>query len=659
MSRQIQETITVDVQGRPERPVYSFRNPFHRRAFVSDTHLQLTVEFSQFGGIEFHMNQIKIARQDPGSLAQYKTFTIRSGTVYLNEGDLIEIYAWVPPGPARSARFSFTFTISDDPVDPGISGAPRSLFETNQELSVPVGGLDQDTLDLLAELGKIRANIGAQKITIDRGELDRLVGAAITAIMQPDPSADSIRDRVGQILALVGNQELANDIPAIIQQLEGLLNAINSNEIEVKTDTLEELIGDLTHKTVADDFGITDVLQIVSAPAPAPAQAPLKAIKEVVDDLLGGFNLQELKRAISTLKTQIPLYEAAAPDQPDLAQQLKLFRMRLERASETIPDPLQTESGALFPKRVYSPGTHTNVINSKGHTHFIASMVPFMAPEAAVQTLSETGARLAFERTVIPPTHPDYLEPEPRIDTDQTPTRTWIFDTGNSTRTKRPVFRFRIGQYGQIGTGDFTNSLRWHFDMKYETSNTHDFSDVIDTVNDHNLLLSYNPRLSVGGGREGQNLIRVATPVDKGGWDLTTIQRFTDIFTYNRPETTARYYRISITMKYGAPYLSARTFDDDMAGTREGISFIDAIDSLHLTGYAALSFEFRDEFGNWFPAITDSETGGAYRQGQTKIFRFSEAVYQFPLPAGGDIFRARLDVWGGTVGLGISMILLS
>ena len=592
---------------------------------------------------------MQTARFDPGSLAQNKSIIINTAGTLLRQGALLEILGWTSNG--RPARAGISLSYSLEPAQGGSPGAPRSLFETNQELSVPVGGLDPDTKNLLDELEKVKAAIGARRIRIDPAVFTARINAAISAINTPDPNLESIRAHVQSVLDLVGDQQIAGDLTGIIAQLAGVLEAINSNDIQIDTANIEDLLDDLRDRTLPDDLGISDTLSIAEgAPIPPAAQAPMDAIKATIEALRDGFTLQELRTAIDVLAKQIPLFEAAAPD-PDLTNHLKLLKMRLEIQSETVPGPNPPDSGALFPAAVYDKGTHTNVIDTKGHTHFIATMSSVMEEKDMVRLISETGDVLELGMD-------DYKK---------TKTRTWVFDSGNSHIRK--VWYGSIGRpSGTQATPEFEIDITWsEHPTIFDHTQAPPGVQIGDPGPPRTMLPEY-PFISHETVRSGQPVPRIFQSYQRD--DKTwAVERTSIIGTRGSNQipiflhaSTARYIRVRITIRVPRFYTSEQQWltDRDAGVGLDRLTFGSVINRAGASGTAYLSFEYKDNFGEWHPAITAAETGASLIQdGPPAIVRFSETQYGFPLPTGPDIFRARLDVIGGSISLRVAMLLLS
>ena len=674
MARQIHRTLTTSEPHPPERPQIEIRAIDNSDVYLSDINVQLSVQYSQSGGLIARVGGVEVSRFDPGSLAQNKSIIINTGGTLLRQGALLEILGWTSGG--TKARAGISVSYSQEPTPGAPPGAPRSLFETNQELSVNVGGLDEGTRDLLNELEKVKAAIGARRITIDAAEINKRITNAINALSLPDPNPDDIDHHLKSIFDLVGDQELANDRAGIARQLEGILEAINQNEITVDTTKLEDLIDDLTDKTVPDDFGISDGIKIADlAPVPAAATAPLLEIKGALTGLLDGFNLQELARAIATLKEAIPKFEAAAPD-PDLITAFKLIRLRLERQAETVPDAKQVDNASLFPRRLYEPGTHTNVLATRGHSHFIASMAIF--PADTDNIIIRSGSKL-----FTPGTIQAEGSPRPTIDAPYSPPPI-IVDTETDQTTKR--IQLSIEAWAKpfvVSLGDRLQLLGGSgicVRLTLETSPTSDF--LTPKYVDHTAFVmeipsgdrtatrnvqgafwaaSFNQIPATGPLRHGSSnpaLPWMERRGDQGippafpGWGIATAmsKEFADF--------KDRYFRIRSEI---AINLAPGENWDDPEHFYIGPGYqIAAITDLNAKqGRGTLSFEFQDAFGDWYPVIPGSELGSIGIGEPPLVVRFSEMKYGFPLPAGQDIFRARLDVQGGRVPLGVGLLLLS
>lgn len=634
----VQKAITSRERRRTDRPQAAIYSDLHSDVYISDILLQLDARFSAYGAIEIKNDGATLFRQDDlGAFRQYQNFRVGTLNTILRESKALEIWVW-NPHTAEPVAISVNLTYSEDEIQPGPLGAPRAIGDLNQELSENVGGLDPPTKALLEELAKIQANIGARRIRVDEAELTARINKAITAIQDPKPNLESIRAHITEIFDLIGGQALANDIEGITAQLEGLLQAINNNEIEIETKNLEDLLDDIKDKTVPDDLGISDGIAIVDqAPIPAAAQPAAEAIKAALVGLRDGFDLQELNRAISTLEDQIPDFEAGAPDDT-LTDQFKLILMRLKRQSETLPDPAKADSSALFPNTLYEPGTHTNVIDTRGYTHFIASMAPHVIDGTGFDVIQ--GADVGD------------------IYGDQTGevSKVRIFDLRDSHTKKilciQPQF-FGLGYSG--GRPNYTGRETVH-SIKIESSPTPDFENPTRIFQKAGKKLIYNMKWERTGGTSIQIARDSARLEPVGFWFSRFGARSYNTITapaVELNEFTDRYVRITHTTEL------VRAGQDPYPSDAQTSLKPLVEDRAETPGVAALSFEFQDNFGRWYPAIPASEIGTLLAGGDPLVVRFSEARYGFPLPASATLFRARLDISGGRIGLGVALLLLS
>ena len=611
----VQRRITSTDRRRPDKPQLRIQSDINADVYISDILIQLDARFSAYGAIEIKNDGVPLFRQDDlGAFAQYKNFRISALNTILRETRALEIWIW-NPHTEDPVSVSVNLTYSDERLEPGPLGSPRSLSEFNQELSVAAGGLEPATRALLDELGKLRANIGARRITIDVPAVEAKIAAAIRAI-ETGETPESIQARLTELYELLGDQEIANDLTGITAQLQGILEAINNNEIEIETARLEDLLDDIKDKTIPDDLGISDGIEIArGAPVPAAAKAPLNAILEALIDLRNGFDLNELKRAIATFETQIPLFEAGAPDET-LTDQMRLILMRLKRLNETIPDPRSSESGLLFPEARYMKDTtHVNVLDTKGHTHFIATMksTPITDPSRILDdTEARWGGSTAYTRTIY-------------------------YDAKESQFEKRVRICLAINTGRDLTRGGLTT-------IQYATGN------------DLEALKAAGPGSQISS--------RISTSWISGAFGY---QPTTEI---QAPKRFERYHKITINMGLhnddasGPPGQPERDRSDqvipDPADYKKDLVYVKGVEDDGLVrGRATLSFEFMDGLGNWYPAIAGSPASTIQTGGAPVIIRFSEATYGFPLPAGGSVFRARLDITNGNIDLGVALLLLS
>ena len=610
----VQRQIRSTDRAQPAEPQFSEPARYNQDTYLSDIRIQMDARFSAYGAIEVKIDRISVFKQtQQGAFRQNKNISIPTGNTILPIRRMVEIWIW-NPHTADPVSVGISYSYGIEPLLQSDLGESRSLEEFNQELSTNVGGLDQETRDLLAELGKLRANIGARRITIDVDDLKAKITATVAAI-ESGESAAGIRRRIGEIYDILGEQEIANTIPEITAQLSGILTAINNNDIEIETEQLEDLIDDLKDKTVPDDLGISDGIKSADgAPIPDAAQDPMKAMRAALVDLLNGFDLNELKAAITVFEKQIPLFEAAAPDD-DLITQFKLILLRLKRQQETIPDPRTSESSLLFPEATYREDEiHTNILDTKGHTHFIATMKSTPVSDPAM-VLKQTEATWGGSTTY---------------------TRTIYYDSKNSNIVKS--LRICLGlRPRQVGNG---------------TYNHVGYTLFYDWDNDLAALTARAPtegrQAAQGAANPAENWFRVA------GLQPTVEHMIP-------ASLVSRYWKFTIIIGTHAQLdgVDLRdTIQPDPADPMQDIIYPKGISDDKLTaGEATLAFEFRDNLGNWYPAIPPAgplKTGGA-----PVIIRFSEAAYGFPLPTGAAVLRARLDIAKGNIDLGVAMLLLS
>ena len=645
----VQRQISTQATAKPATPQFRERGKFNQDVYISDIRIQMDARFSAYGALEVRVNDILVFRQaQKGAFSQNRNISLNTTNITLREGNYVEVYIWnsVNTDPVQ-AGISYSYGM--EPLTPASIGESRPRLELNEELSESVGGLDPETRGLLEELEKLKANIGAHRITIDAAELTRRITAATTAIRDPDPNLDSIKAHMARIFDLVGDQAVANDLTEIRAQLQGLLEAINNNEIELNTKPLEELLDDIKDKTVPDDLGIVEAIEIAeTVPVPDAANEPLKAIRDVVRDLLNGFNLQELERSITVLKEQIPLFEAGGPDLT-IVNKFKQLRLRLEALSETVPDPRKADSSALFPDAIYEPGTHVNVIDTRGYTHFIASMAPFVIDGTGLERIEGSNVAAFIN---------DNTE---EIETSS------ILDFKNSHLKKRLCVQAQL--FGLAGVGGRTYVDRQAvFSFTVEVSTDREFTNPrrITAKDSKNTIytMRWDNRGSNTNLTRGGNTAQRIEATKTGSWlGRPNTPRPTARYWYATapavefPEFTERYARIKQTAALGQashrdPYTNSQ-FD-----LHTGIATL-AENRAATPGTAALSFEFQDSFGRWYPAIPAHEIGTIIAGGPPLVVRFSEARYGFPLPASASIFRARLDISGGNIGIGVGLLLLS
>ena len=556
----VQRQISTQATAKPATPQFRERGKFNQDVYISDIRIQMDARFSAYGALEVRVNDILVFRQaQKGAFSQNRNISLNTTNITLREGNYVEVYIWnsVNTDPVQ-AGISYSYGM--EPLTPASIGESRPSLELNQELSTEAGGLDQDTKNLLAELGKLRANIGARRITIDVDDLRQKITAATEAI-ESGESVAGIRARITEIYDILGEQAIANTLPEITAQLEGIITAINNNDIEIETEQLEDLIDDLKDKTVPDDLGISDGIKSADgAPIPDAARDPMKAMRAALVDLLNGFDLNELKAAITVFEKQIPLFEAAAPDD-DLITQFKLILLRLKRQQETIPDPRTSESSLLFPEATYREDEiHTNILDTKGHTHFIATMKSTPVSDPAM-VLKQTEATWGGSTTY---------------------TRTIYYDSKNSNITKS--LRICLGlRPRQVGNG---------------TYNHLSYTLFYDWDNDLAALTARAPT-------EGRQAARGAANPAENWFRVAGLQPTVE---YMIPASlVARYWKFTILIGTHAQLDGVdlrSTIQPDPTDPMRDIIYPKGISDDKLTGgEATLAFEFRDSLGNWYAAI--------------------------------------------------------
>lgn len=598
MAISVNEPLTSRNKNRGQ-PILRFKPKYNDNVYLSTITLQFDARFSAYGALEIRANdQLLLKQATGGSFSQYKNYALEITNTVLNQGEYLEVYLWNPKTD-DPVGISLSFSYDLDPLQAGDIAESRSVSESNKELSESVGGIDEPTKALLAKLSEIKSNIGARALTIDTAALSDKITLVINAINNDEPRL-AILQGIHEIFEVVGGQDITNDPTRITAQLQGLLEALQATDLEVDTGKLETLIKTLTSKTIPDDLGISDVLAAVAAPPDLEpeANAAILAIRTAIVDLLNGFDLYELQRSINVLDTNIEVLERRAPGL-SLTDDFRLLRLRLKRQHETVPSLREAESSALFPRQLYLPGTsHTNVIDSKGHDNFVASM---------------TSDKLETEVNKIGDHDPFIVNPKTAESS-----KSFIYDFKDTLTLKQPTF--------QIISSGSSDGPELDFQIRIHASNTADFAESIYLW-------------GIGNTSRFRN----------GYW---TMPKAGNPSSYTLPISGRVYRYLRITLSTSRTHISGRAF----AASYE---IINVKDSLVEGGKGFLSFELKDEFENWYPVILASELGSITDGGTPVIIRFNQDTFGFPLPASKTIFRARLDIEGGALKLGVSLTLLS
>lgn len=601
----VQKTIVAENQkSKPQTAQFVFIPKFDNEdVYISDINLQLDVRFSEYGSIEIRAGDIPLfVQHERGAFRQYQTYPINVANTILRQSKKLEVYVWNAYSP-DPVTVTVSFAYSLDPLTGGAIGAPRSQTELNNELTVPVDGLDPGTKELISKLQEIRAVIGTQPLELDLDAISEKISLLLSDI-ETGGNLQAIQQGVFQIFELAGGQDIAGDTSGIAAQLQGLLDTIQNRDLEIKTTPLELLLKQLTSKTIPDDLGISDALQAtVQEAPPAPINTILVKLRTGIVDLLNGFDLHELQKMIVLLNINIPALEAENADD-SIINIFRLLRLRLQRQHETIPSLKESENNTLFPKILYAKDTeHTNIIDSKGHTNFIASMTSdelkqvwkYTSDDAPVSVPPSMETRFAY--------------------TENSATKTFIVDLGDSFIEKliRITHSLNGGQFFG-GTGD-AGVARIAVYASNEKAVPIDPANLIQTSGEHARYVS------------------PGTWIQFGNVHFKTNKRYIAIVTSLENIT-----RNTATLQYS----------------------IDTITDLSRTGgIAALSFELKDNFDVWHPVITAQELGLITNGGPPVIVRFNETDFGFPLPASTTLFRAKLSITGGSIKTGVSMTLLS